>query len=1200
MNSTAAQQRAVAARGNVLVVAGAGTGKTSTLVERCVNCLCDPASPVSLDELLIVTFTDAAAAEVRQRIREELEKRVSQAGAGRWAEQLALFDTAPIGTLHSFCFKLIRQHFHELGLDPQLTVLDEGQARLMANEALAAVLQEHYAARTETSEAVRRLIHTQAGGRDKVIRALVLQLHHYAQTRPNPGTWLASQLDLFASPGPDHWRQWLMDGIADWRAHWKPALAVIAATGNQKAEECRQILAGLADEFTRGQATDTLGQLQRASEIWVTGKKAVGIKPLKKFIEEIMFLASVTKAIAGGDPLAEDWEWTRGPMTTLLHLAREFSTRFSEIKRDAGAADFHDLEQFALQLLWDFGAERPTALARHWREKIRFVFVDEYQDINAAQDRIIGALSRDGADANRFLVGDVKQSIYRFRLADPRIFRDYAAKWHGDFGTTIPLSENFRSREGLLQFVNSVLALLMRSEIGGVSYDEEAKLRFCASGERRAFSAATDPSPRAELILRIRGKNESSGGGKAGVSDDLSGMEDAEKEARLVAMRLRELQKSGHTIWDKQEKTFRPAAWRDMAVLLRAPSNKTEGYAKEFTKAGVPLIVERGGFFQSSEVTDLLSLLQVLDNPLQDLPLLAVLRSPLVGLSLDELAAIRLAAHGRFWTGLARWHETQKSEAGSETFRKAGLFLERFRRWRQLARQASLSRCLETVLVETLYGDWLRAQERGEQRHMNVQKLLGLAQHFDQFQRQGLFRFLRFIEAQQEAEAEPEVAPVAEQNAVRLMSIHQSKGLEFPVVVVADLGKRFNEQDLRAEIILDEVYGLCPQIKPPHSGRRYPSLPWWLAQLRQRRELRGEELRLLYVAMTRARDTLILTGSISEKKWEAHWRQTGEVTTQSILAAQSYADWLGLWFARHADVAGDAIEGNAPYLRWSVHDDSQLMGPPEAEAAGMTPGADAFVLDATTERKLRSVLAWDYPFGAATRRAAKTSVTALRRQAAEHDEEAQPLFGPERDRSPAAAARQRVRRVAGGDRPRSKLSAADVGLAHHKFLEHIRVEQTLDPGTLRREAQRLERERILSPEETAALDLSALAAFWESEIGKKIRDAAPHVRRELAFTARFSPQELVAITGEELDSSLAGEFVVVQGVADLVVLLPREIWLVDFKTDEFAPAELAAKVKLYEVQLKLYAQALSRTYQREVTECWLQFLTQQKTVRVEV
>jgi ATP-dependent helicase/nuclease subunit A len=825
---------------------------------------------------------------------------------------------------------------------------------------------------------------------------------------------------------------------------------------------------------------------------------------------------------------------------------------------------------------------------------------------------------------NRFLVGDAKQSIYRFRLADPKIFRDYAQSWRGNNGRTISLAENFRSREGLLNFVNSVFEPLMREEIGGVRYDAGARLQFGAPGRRAELSAARDASPRAELLLRFKkGRNDAEPGDESG-DDDLADLPETEKEARLLALRLKRLETGKHEIWDADKKSFRPGEWRDMAVLLRAPSGKAEIYAKEFQRAGVPLVVERGGFYDSNEIMDLLSLLQLLDNPLQDVPAIAVLRSPLVGLSLDELAQIRLAAKDvHFWTALNR---TRIADCGlrNETMEQIGKFLERFRRWRQLARQASLSQCLEGMLAETHYAEWLLARPRGAQRRANVERFLGLAQKFDQFQRQGLFRFLRFIEAQREAEVEPEVAAVADENAVRLMSIHQSKGLEFPVVAVADLAKPFNTQDLRGEIIFDEVFGLCPRIKPPHTGRRYPSLPHWLAQQHQRREQWGEELRLLYVATTRARDTLILTGAVTEKKWESLWLNPEPITTQAMVAAKCYADWLGLWFGVHSpqSTVRGPTKGVLPDLSWRIVDDQELAetdsvrwcetpGELLADSSSAAPAGSSGVsphqletLDAATAEKLRAMLSWEYPFKAATERKAKSSVTALRREAEELDDEAERQFQVSSfqlsaKRFAGISLRQATARQApASPAQRPKLSAADAGTAHHKFLQRVALADANDVAALKSEANRLEQENFLSPDECAALALEDIAAFWNSEPGRKIRAQAANVRRELAFTACFSPAELAVITGAKSEPGLEDEFVVVQGVADLVVLLPKEIWLADFKTDEVAVNELPEKKRLYAPQLKLYAQALEKIYSRPVTERWLHFLAARKTVEI--
>ncbi len=1160
-------------------MAGAGTGKTKTLVARCLDCLARERA--ALDELLIVTFTEAAAAELRQRLRRELEKKsVAEPNDGHWPHQLALFELAHIGTLHGFCLKLIREHFYELSLDPQLAILDEGEARQRASETLAGQFQLHYGGENEFSRAVQNLVQIHGGGRDENIRALILRLHNYSQTRPDAGGWLAAQIKNFSSTKPADWESWLLAAIADWRNEWLPVLENLKSE-NEKAVELAGYLQQLKPNLLRETGAEILEQVSRADLTASYPKGRAGkLRPaLGKIFEEAAFLLSLAKTQGGNDPLAEDWSWVRDHMETLLRLAQEFTDQYSERKRSDGVLDFHDLEQFALKLLWDFSANKPTAVAESWRGKLKFIFVDEYQDINAAQDKIIAALARDGADANRFLVGDVKQSIYRFRLADPKIFRDYARDWHGGNGETIPLSENFRSREGLLDFVNSVCRLVMRPEVGGVNYDAEMELKFGAPEKRGEFGAESDTTPRAELLIRFKSScdnNEEEG--------ELAGLDDAQREARLVAWRLKELVAGRHEIFDDAEKVFRPVEWRDMAILLRSPRGKSEIFAKEFERAGIPLAVARGGFYESAEILDLLNLLRLLDNPLQDVPCIAVLRSPLVGLSLDELAEIRLAAKEKhFWTALNR---SQKPEARSQNLAaKVSKFLERFSRWRKLAKQVSLSQCLEEILAETLYADWLRAQPRGAQRAANIAGFLHLAQAFDQFQRQGLFRFLKFIEAEQAAEAEPEVSSGAVENAVRLMSIHQSKGLEFPVVVLADLAKNFNEQDLRGEIIFDKEFGLCPKIKPPTSGRRYPSLPHWLAQRRQKRELRGEELRLLYVALTRARDNLILTASVTEKKWDEKWTQPQPVTAQKIAAANSFADWLALWFSNQSpkSKAQNEAGGELENLRWRMVNDAIIAK--ESETRNPKPEIVLPTLNPAALEKLSARLEQDYPFTAATKRKAKSSVTALRRAAEESDDEAEQIFRP---------------RSAFPKNPKSKiqnpkLDAAEAGTAHHKFLQHFRLEKVGDPAA---ESQRLVRENYLSAAESAALDLDALADFWSSEFGRKIVAHATEVRRELPFTARFSPAEIAAITGAKPEAGLENEFVVVQGVADLALVLPQEIWLVDFKTDSVDEGNLPEKIKSYRPQLQLYAAALKKIFARPVTRRALHFLSARKTVEI--
>jgi ATP-dependent helicase/nuclease subunit A len=1176
---TAQQQRAIAARGNVLVVAGAGAGKTQTVVDRCLAWLLDEKEAGSIDQVLMVTFTQAAAAEMRQRLRQSLEEaqgRLEKSGAP-WlhlAEQLALLDTAQICTLHSFCLHLVSRHFYELGLDPKVRVLPEERARLLERQSLDEVLDQAYAGESLSALAIQQLIQSQGGDWDAPVRELILRLHHYSQTLRDPEAWFAEQTARFQQSEPALWLGWLMEELPKWRKAWLPVLLAQPA-GNKNAAQCAQALAGLPEKPDRTQFAAALEAMGRADADWPR-PKGRWRDPIEDIFDEAEFLLSVC-AGDGADPLAEDWFWGRPPMLALLDLAGQFGRAFQEAKRQEGGIDYHDLEQFALRLLWKEG--RPSGIAEDWRGKLRLIFVDEYQDINEAQAAIIQALGREGAGANRFLVGDVKQSIYGFRLADPRIFSRCQDAWKADpAAQVVPLTENFRSHEGILHFVNAVFGGLMRRETGGVDYDAEARLLFGnAAGRAHLARDAASPPP-VEWHLRRLGR-EGDGAEDNAETETASG---AEMEARLVGRRFLELKNQGALIRDRDGRQ-REVRWSDMVVLLRSPRHKVEAYAKEFGRLGIPLAAARGGFYESLEVRDLLGLLQVLDNPLQDLPLLGVLRSPLAGLTAEELAVIRLAReHGRFWSALLHWHKT--TEQRGAAYEKAHEFLRRFEEWRRLSRQCAVSHCLECVIDQTHYGDWMATQERGEQKRANVERLLQLTRQFDAYDGESLYRFLRAVEAQQEGETAVEPAAGSGGEAARLMSIHQSKGLEFPIVAVADLGKSFNLSDLFHRIILDEEYGLSPQIQPPDTPQFYPSLAWWLARRRQKRKILGEEMRLLYVAMTRAGQRLILAGTAGknslEKKWP--WQAQREREAREILSCRNYLDWLGPWLLSEAGADALAASGRHKLLSWTLYDENDPRLARAAEA-GESAAPEVKPAGQDLSPELRQRLSWRYPFQAETTQPAKTSVTTLRRRIMEAEgEESAPMLGAS---PPRAGAR------AGG-----RLSAAEAGLAHHAFLQLVSLDKVQTPAALKAEAARLGGENLLTREEIGCLDLDALAAFWQSETGRQLLGQSECLRRELAFTARCNAADLERLGCADFAGAGPEEFVVVQGVMDLAAFLPGEIWLLDFKTDHFPAGELEEKLRAYRPQLALYALALERIYRRPVTKRWLHFLALRRTV----
>lgn len=1219
MNQLTEQQHAACvARGNVLVAAGAGTGKTSTVTERCLELILHEqvdGTRCGIDQILMVTFTDAAAAEMRQRLRERLRQVVAASSpaapsasrsaapavepaasatsdARHLTEQLALLETANISTLHGFCLELVRRNFHQLGLDPACVVLDETQTAPLIHSLLDQLFLEHYAATSEASERVRELVRTYGRGSDRKIREWIVKLHRYSQTLPDPAAWFSAQTAAFSALAPTAWQEQFIPAVADWSRVWNPPIS-------ESAEACANLAICQAalhrllhNPLTLPQIADELEAINQANTSWERGTAGRYRDPLKPFFEDAKFLSLLAQN--RGAAFDEDWEWARHPMLVLLGLAQEFSRRFAQAKRELGGIDFADQEQFALRLLLtDTG--QPTPIARACREKFAFVFVDECQDINAAQDAILRAVSREGAAANRFLVGDVKQSIYRFRLADPRIFQNYERTWAAAQPTpnqVLPLTENFRSAEGLLNFVNSVFTDLMGPAIGGLTYEREAQLRFGAAAARAAMAARADPGPRVDLHVLTRDDLADDNFEAAPTTADPNAedLRAVEREARVIAMEFQRLKASGYQIATSHhgQPGFRPVEYADMVVLLRAATGKAEIFARAFHQCGIPLQANRAGFLDAQEIADVLNLLRLLDNPLQDLPLLAVLRSPFAGLTVEELAQMRIAApKGLLWTAMQQLRASADF-ASTGWHVKLVAFHDRFHRWRELIRHAPLTHCLETALLDTHYEILLRTRERGAERVANVRRLVELARRFDPYQREGLFRFLRFVADQEAAGVEHQPAEVVPPDAVRLMTIHASKGLEFPIVAVAGLGSRFNLSDLNEDILLSETIGLAPRIVPPHSRSKYPSFAHWQARRQEQRARWGEELRLLYVALTRARDRLLLVGSTAQKKEIEQWRTPVKITDYARLRANSCLAWLRLWFAQHC-AAGQwthETRGQNSLLSWHFHGaDAAAVLPPETQE--VPPDAVPAMPSAAQRQEIQARIHCPYPHAAATVEPAKTTVTTLRRRIVDADtEETRPLFS-----GPAALRR--------GDRS-ATLSAAEIGTAHHLFLEFVNLARTQTELDLRNEATRLLASGHLSAAQVAELNFAGLSRFWSSELGERLRQAPPErINRELPFTIRLDQQTLRALGQLPfLPTGLSDEFMVVQGQIDIAVISPEQIWVVDFKTDAVDHASLPQKIDQYRPQLTIYATALEAIYRRPVTERWLHFFGLDHSVRL--
>ncbi|SDF30161.1 helicase-exonuclease AddAB subunit AddA [Sporolituus thermophilus] len=1229
------QRAAIEARGqNLLVAAAAGSGKTSVLVQRIIDRILDKTAPVNVDALLVVTFTNAAAAEMRERIAQSLTAELAKGERTRYLErQLLLLNQASISTIHSFCQSVVRQYFYRLDLDPNFRIAGEGETALLRSDTLEALLAERY---EQGDEAFLTLVDHYGDERDdSSLAGLILRLYEFARSQPWPEHWLRRLADAFRLDGAtgigEPWEALLADRIAlelERLQHKLTRLAAEAARPGNPAAYVKTL------EDDRGRLDGAIAAARRS---WrelgaaLNGLKFGKLDPApgvdaaicKRFQERRNAIKAKVKELTEryfGRPEQEfiaDMRAQLPLIETLIDLVLEFGRRFQQAKKAKGLVDFSDLEHYCLQVLLADGATpgnvQPSAVALALREKYEEVLVDEYQDTNGVQETILELVSRPDRP-NRFMVGDVKQSIYRFRLAEPGLFLEkynrYPAVADGS-ERRIDLAQNFRSRPGILAAVNFLFSQLMTPRAAEMGY-----------GEAEALNPGPDYPPCDQPTLAgpvevhlidhaeaLAGKsangeaeeeeaeqgNEAASGDEALSAQELTAFE---REAWLIVQRLKALKEAGHVVYDKHGKAYRPLAWRDIVILLRAVQGKAGVLLDVLRQAGIPAYADLdGGYFEETEVQVMLSLLAVIDNPRQDIHLAGVLRSPLVGLSAGDLAAIRLCKDGDLWTALTAALEADLAEPLRQ---KIGIFLDRLDRWRSLARRRGVAELIWGIYRETGYYDYVGGMPGGALRQANLRVLYDRARQYEATNFRGLFRFLRFLDRLRDRGADMAVARALGEgeDVVRVMSIHKSKGLEFPVVVLADLGKQLNLSDTKELVLCHKELGLGPKVIRPDLRDSYPTLARWGIEHKLTLEAKAEELRVLYVALTRAREKLILVGSVKKladrcSDWCAVvGRQAQALPDALITDAKSYLDWLGPAIVRHPDgaplreLAGCDLVPTAKLAAlasaWQVtiHAADGI----SAVAPGQT--ADNPLVARLKELKplpggdsawVAARLDWRYPHAAAVGQPAKLTVSEIKRRFALADQEGKQWYPPR------LAARPRFIQAAG------KLTAAEVGTAMHAVMQHLDLAGDISDSGVCRQLERLVAAEILLPEQAAAVDAAAIAAFFASPLGQRLLNAAWR-RRELAFCQ--------VLPAANVEPALAGtdETVFIQGVVDCLFAEPDGLVLIDYKTDQVKDG--TELIKRYDVQLKLYAAAMEAIFRQPVKEIYLYVFSTGQTVPV--
>ena len=1282
---TKEQQETIDARNaSILVSAAAGSGKTAVLVERIIQMVKDPVHPVDIDRLLVVTFTSAAAAQMRERISQALSDAVDEHPENaHLTRQLTLIHHAQITTIDSFCLYLIRNHFDEIGLDPDFRVADEGEVRLLKRDVLDEMLEEYFARGaessgedsatgdgsrpseaedgretgkgSETDGSFQEIVeYFSPQGNDKRLEEQLLSLYEFAMSYPWPEEWLQEhQKDYDVPEGGLDACPW----VEELKSYVKMQLSEAAQLLEQALSLCREpdgpymYLDTLLEDQERGAELSraegfselyegfsslSFGRISAKKDAAVSQEKRERAKELRGTVKDLLTGLKEKYFYASAEAQEERMRACAPFVKELLELTLDFCRRFSEKKRERGILDFHDMEHLALQILIsrEDGKLSATRTARQLRETYEEIMIDEYQDSNLVQEYLLLSISgEEDGRYNRFMVGDVKQSIYRFRLARPELFMEKFDRYRrletaeepgtaekstaqGKMAQTGPVCErridlkkNFRSRRQVTDSVNEVFSCLMGKDLGGVAYDADAAL-YPGAVFPDPCSAVQDPY-RTEVLLCVPGED---------------GMEEKEREAMAVAGRIRELV-GRLPVVDSETKQLRSARYSDMVILLRSPSGWDETFKKVLETCGIPVYISsRTGYFAATEVQTVLNFLRVLNNPLQDIPLFGVLKSPAAGFSDREIALIRAKKEkGRLYESLCacvqEGQEAGKKTEEAELRAKAQAFLALLERFRNYAVYLPIHELIREFLEQTGYLYTASALPGGEQRRANLEMLLSKAESFEKTSYFGLFHFIRYMEQVEKYDIDYGEASLQDENAdtVRIMSIHRSKGLEFPVCFVSGLGKRFNMQDIAKPVIVDMDLGIGLDYVDSVLRMKRGTLKKNVMAGKLQRDSLGEELRVLYVAMTRAQEKLILTGGLKAERAEklkeemekaaVREKDDGTLTegadTERLLpffrrsGASSYLDWLlPAWqqTGQRMELV-DASRLLAGQMEKEQSREQQLEGLKqflETEPAGAGETEETAAQDAAARLSVR--LKSGYPHRNLERLYTKTTVSELKKAGmAEAAEEAYHLFEEE----------EVVPYLPRFVRSEDKLGGAARGSAYHKALELFpfgswmarkdagragsgkenagkdRVSESAENGADRKALEALldemrEQGRLL-PEYREAVSPWRLEAFLKSALAARMgrADAAGLLHKEQPFVLGIPASEL----GEDFPGE---ETVLIQGIIDVYFEEDGELVVADYKTDAVTQAE--ELVNRYRVQLDYYARALEQLTRKRVKE----------------
>ena len=1248
---TTEQQQVIDLRNrNILVSAAAGSGKTAVLVERIVKIITDKNHPVDIDHLLIVTFTNAAAAEMRERIGNAIEKALDeQPGDEHLLRQLTLIHNAQITTIDSFCLYVVRNHFHEIDLEPNFRIGDEGELKLLREDVLGKVLEQNY---EEPSEAFSDFVEGYASGRtDAALNEMILQLYEFSRSYPWPEKWLDSFVGAYRIENREEldraeWLAPLTENICfvlkDCEQLLKQALAVTQQDDGpdmyEKAVrsdlEKYEGLSKLTSFCELSGALSDIKYDRLASSRGFEGDpdKLELVKSLREQAKDVVKKLCKQYFFCSPEMMIEQLERTEPMLEEVVRLTKQFADEFAAAKRRKNLVDFHDVEHFALQILVDEETENAKKTAEEFRDTFEEIMIDEYQDSNEVQETLLRSISREERGENNiFMVGDVKQSIYRFRLARPELFMKKYDSYSLEESTTqrIDLHKNFRSREEVLTCTNDIFYKIMARSLGNVEYDAEAALYPGAS-----YPVSADFIP--EILL-------------AGSNDEL--LEDTELsdkktlEAKIVAEEIRHLMKT-QPVTDKATGELRAARYSDIVILLRSLSGWADSLVEVLNGNGIPAhTVSSTGYFSTVEVQTVLSMLRLLDNPRQDIPMAAVLRSPMAGLTDEELAVLRLE------DGSVPFHEAvlelaeglyeedgQKeisdSEADSEADQKQGRnadgkkeddiettahrkllkFYKKYRQLRQLVPDTPIHELIEIILRETGYGHYVAAMPAGSRRTANLNMLLEKAAAYEKTSYKGLFHFVRYIDELQKYDVDFGEADMVGENedVVRIMSIHKSKGLEFPIVIVSGMGKNFNKQDTRSKMVLHPELGIGLDYMDGKKRIKSPTIAKKAIAKQIELENLGEELRVLYVALTRAKEKLILTGTLKDAAEKVEfYRQQANLSKAadrplSYLTregASGYLDWILPAVLSYGDKYPVRIVGAAELVLDEV--ENQL-----EQNEDLTERIEEIeAADTQLVGQLKQRFSQRYPYQTDILRKNKYSVSELKHRAMREKFEAEqeetiPAFLEEPVTPTIPLFIQRQEKIT----PDQNVSGQGVqvnrgalrGTAVHRVMECY---DFTSEKSVQEQMDAMEKEEKITADMRTLVKERIVADFVSSETGKRMALAQRMgaLYREKPFVMGFTEEELenygfgagAQMIENEVQTENAQQEIVlenvsrenhmheedltlIQGIIDVFWIEDDGITVLDYKTDRVDTAQ--ELIDRYATQLKLYADALERVF----------------------